>query len=161
MNGKRISQLADTVGVATSTVRYYERIGLVAEPQRTSTGYRVYSEQAEARLRFIVRGKRLGLSLDEIAELLAVWDGTNCAETQDHLCRLLDDKQLEIAAHIEELEKFAAQLRDVHAQLLATPAPAVCSAELECCAPDVHDTTVPVALAMHGRSAAMRVDARR
>ena len=154
MNGKRISQLADTVGVATSTVRYYERIGLVDEPQRTATGYRVYSEQAEARLRFIVRGKRLGLSLEEIAQLLAVWDGTNCAETQDHLCGLLDGKQREIAAHIEELGTFAAQLREVHAQLLATPAPTVCSAELECCAPDLHDTTVPVVLVTQGRAAA-------
>ena len=60
MNGVRISDLAETVGVATSTTRYYERIGLVPEPQRTPAGYRQYGVEAEAHLRFIVRGKQLG-----------------------------------------------------------------------------------------------------
>jgi len=77
MTGARISELADAVGVAPSTVRYYERIGLVPAPERTSSGYRIYDSDAEARLRFIVRGKRLGLTLAQVRELLGVWDRTN------------------------------------------------------------------------------------
>lgn len=146
MNGARISDLAETVGVATSTVRYYERIGLVPEPERTAAGYRQYSADAEARLRFIVRGKRLGLSLEQIAELLGVWDGSNCATTKDHLCQLLDEKQTEIAAHISELRRFSEQLGDVRERLLASVAPEVCSPELECCAPSMAIDAVPVVL---------------
>ena len=153
MAGARISQLADTVGVATSTVRYYERIGLVPEPARSAAGYREYSADAEGRLRFIVRGKRLGLSLDQIAELLGVWDGTNCVETKVYLCELLDEKQLEIAAHIRELRRFSRQLGEVHEQLMLTDSPAVCSPELECCAPSIDDEGgVPLMLGDAGRS---------
>ena len=146
MNGARISDLAETVGVSTSTVRYYERIGLVPEPQRTAAGYRQYNPDAEARLRFIVRGKRLGLSLEQIAELLGVWDGSNCATTKDLLRQLLDEKQAEIAAHMRELRRFSKQLRDVHEQLLTSVTPGVCSPELECCAPSMAVDAVPVML---------------
>lgn len=143
MDGARISELAETVGVAPSTVRYYERIGLVPEPQRAASGYRQYGADAEARLRFIVRGKRLGLSLEQIAELLDVWDGTNCAATKEHVCQLLDEKQIEIDVHIDELRRLSRQLVDVREQLRSTDAPETCSPELECCTPTLQD--VPVA----------------
>jgi DNA-binding transcriptional MerR regulator len=145
MNGVGISDLAETVGVATSTIRYYERIGLVPEPPRTPGGYRQYDEQATARLRFIVRGKQLGLSLEQIGELLGVWDGTNCAGAKEHLYELLDDKQSEITVQIRELRRFSRQLSDVREQLLSTTAPAHCTPELECCAPSLNDDSVPAA----------------
>lgn len=145
MTGARISELAGAVGIAPSTVRYYERIGLVPAPERTASGYRVYSTDAEARLRFIVRGKRLGLSLQQVGELLGVWDGTNCAATQEHLLQLLDEKQAQVTADIAELRTFSAQLRDVQEQLASTPAPAACSPELDCCAPVITDATNEVA----------------
>ena len=63
----RISELADHVGVAASTVRYYERVGLLEEPPRTSSGYRDYGEDDAARLLFISRARKLGLSCDQIA----------------------------------------------------------------------------------------------
>ena len=139
MTGTRISDLAGAVGVAPSTVRYYERIGLVPEPERTASGYRVYTAEAEARLRFIVRGKQLGLSLEQVGELLGVWEGTNCATTQEHLMSLLDEKQAEVTAHIGELRRFSEQLREVQQQLVSTPAPDTCSPELDCCAPVIAD----------------------
>ena len=139
MESLRISELAGAVGIAPSTVRYYERIGLVPEPERTASGYRVYTADAEARLRFIVRGKRLGLSLDQVGELLGVWDGENCAATQDHLLHLLDEKQAQVTADIAELRTFSAQLLDVRRQLESTPAPVTCTAELDCCAPVLAD----------------------
>src|SRR5882724_72163 len=102
MDGLRISELAERAGVSTSTVRYYERIGLVPMPSRTPSGYRAYDPQAEARLLFITRAKRMGLSLEEIGELMTIWDGTNCGATKDRLVSLLDAKRAEIAAQIRE-----------------------------------------------------------
>ncbi|MDQ1510393.1 MAG: hypothetical protein QOG50_2237 [Actinomycetota bacterium] len=139
MTGARISELAAAAGVTPSTVRYYERIGLVPEPERTASGYRMYTSEAEARLRFIVRGKQLGLSLEQVGELLGVWEGTNCATTQEHLLSLLDEKQAEVTAQIGELRRFSRQLREVQEQLVSTPAPATCSPELDCCAPVISD----------------------
>jgi MerR family copper efflux transcriptional regulator len=144
MTGLRISELAEAVGLAPSTVRYYERIGLVPEPERTASGYRAYTAEAESRLRFIVRGKRLGLSLEQVGELLGVWDGENCAATQEHLLHLLDEKQAQVATDIAELRSFSAQLRDVQQQLATTAPPVTCTPELDCCAPAITAVTSDV-----------------
>ena len=58
----RISELAEHVGVPTSTVRYYERVGLLGAPGRTGSGYRDYDEDDAARLLFVARARHLGLS---------------------------------------------------------------------------------------------------
>lgn len=65
-----ISRLARDAGVGIDTVRYYERNGLLPEPQRRASGYRIYREEDLKRLRFIRRAKTLGFTLDEIRELL-------------------------------------------------------------------------------------------
>ena len=65
----RISELAESAGVPTSTVRYYERVGLLAAPHRTSSGYRDYQEDAAARLLFIARARRMGLSCEQLSSL--------------------------------------------------------------------------------------------
>lgn len=88
----RISELAERVGVPTSTVRYYERIGLLGAPARTGSGYRAYDEDAATRLLFVARARRLGLTCEQITELLPVWDGSNCAAASDRVGRLIDDK---------------------------------------------------------------------
>ena len=142
MDGLRISQLADRAGVSTSTVRYYERIGLVPRPNRTPSGYREYGPQAEARLLFITRGKRMGLSLEEIAELMAIWDGTNCGATKDRLVALLAGKRAEIAEQIRELRSFEEQLAELQQTVAGSPTPATCDTDLECCAPELHDVSV-------------------
>lgn len=68
----RIGQLAELAGVNPKTIRYYESIGLLPEPARSSSGYRLYSSGDTDRLRFIRRAKALGLSLEEIREILNV-----------------------------------------------------------------------------------------
>jgi MerR family copper efflux transcriptional regulator len=68
----KIGQVAERAGVGVETVRFYERHGLVDEPPRTESGYRQYSEEAVARLRFIRRTKSLGFSLHEIRELISL-----------------------------------------------------------------------------------------
>lgn len=131
----RISELADQVGVPVSTVRYYERIGLLAVPARTGSGYRSYDDDSATRLLFVARARKLGLSCEQIVELLPIWGGTNCTSTHDEVTRLIEDKKSEIAARIQELTTFAAQLDSVRAILDATPPPNACSTDLTCCVP--------------------------
>ena len=132
----RISELAESAGVPTSTVRYYERVGLMAHPDRTTSGYRSYGEDDASRLLFITRGRRMGLSCEQITALLPVWDGTNCAAAQERVGRLIEEKQAEIAARIAELQQFSAQLDEVGTALAAEPPAQACRADLSCCVPE-------------------------
>jgi DNA-binding transcriptional MerR regulator len=106
----RISELADRVGVPTSTVRYYERIGLLSGPPRTASGYREYDRTDAARLLFVVRARRMGLSCDQVSSLLGIWAGTHCANAAERVGQLIDEKQAEIVERIAELHDFATQL---------------------------------------------------
>ena len=148
----RISELAETVGVATSTVRFYERIGLLESPTRTGSGYRDYDDDAATRLQFVHRARRIGLSCEQIAELLPVWGGADCSAAHDRVQRLLDEKQAEITRRIDELEEFARQLRAARASLDATPPPEACRTDLSCCVPS--DDVAPVPLELVTRRAA-------
>ncbi len=67
-----IGAVAKRVGVAIDTIRFYEREGLLPEPQRRPSGYRSYDEAAIAQLRFIRRAKDLGFTLEEIRDLLVL-----------------------------------------------------------------------------------------
>ncbi|MGY3039123.1 MerR family copper efflux transcriptional regulator [Rhodanobacter sp. TND4EL1] len=67
-----IGAVAKRVGVAIDTIRYYEREGLLPEPQRRASGYRSYGEGTVSQLRFIRRAKDLGFTLEEIRELLTL-----------------------------------------------------------------------------------------
>ena len=140
----RISELADKVGVPVSTVRYYERIGLLAEPARTGSGYREYDNAAATRLLFVTRARKLGLACEQIVELLPIWDGTNCTSTHDEVARLIDHKKVEIADRIKELTTFAAQLDAVRMILETTPVPHTCRNDLTCCMPSGTDAFVPL-----------------
>lgn len=68
----RIGELAARLGLNTRTIRYYESIALLPEPERTASGYRTYDEADVERLAFIKSAQRLGLALDEIREVLAL-----------------------------------------------------------------------------------------
>ena len=138
----RISEVADQLGVAPSTVRYYERIGLVPDPPRTPSGYRSYDDEATARLLFVTRAKRIGLTLEQIAEVLPIWDGVNCAATHDEITRLIEVKKTEVQERIRELQRFAEQLDEVRAALEDAPPPAACLPDLSCCVPESGDATV-------------------
>ena len=67
-----IGGVARRAGVGIDTIRYYEREGLLPEPQRRASGYRDYGPDVVERLRFISRAKDLGFTLEEIRELLAL-----------------------------------------------------------------------------------------
>ena len=142
----RISELADSAGVPTSTVRYYERVGLMALPARTSSGYRDYGAEAATRLLFITRARRMGLSCEQITALIPVWSGTNCGAAQDRVGRLIEEKQAEIAERMAELEQFAAQLAQVRAALEREPPSPACRADLTCCVPESAGAPVAIEL---------------
>lgn len=77
-------ELARRAGCKPETIRYYERIGLLPDPGRTDSGYRQYDSYHEQRLRFIVRGRALGFSIDDLKGLLDLVDRrvVTCAEVR-------------------------------------------------------------------------------
>ena len=84
MGELRTAQLANEGGVNVETIRYYERHGLLPRPPRTASGYRIFSENAVKRLRFIKHAQALGFSLKEIKELLdiQVKRNSSCADVR-------------------------------------------------------------------------------
>lgn len=84
MSTYRISQLASHAGIPATTLRFYEREGLL-RAARTASGYRQYTESDRERVQFIAAAKHLGLPLDQIRELLTVWAGGMCREVRDEL----------------------------------------------------------------------------
>ncbi len=68
-----IGQLAGLAGVRTDTIRFYEKKGLLPEPTRSASGYRVYNEAGLKQLRFIKKAQSLGFTLDEIKRVLGLW----------------------------------------------------------------------------------------
>ena len=106
MKGFSIGQLARSAGVATSTVRYYERTGLLTPDNRAGTGqYRQYGPKSVEKLKFIKSAQAVGLSLKEVADLLRATndDGSPCDEVMSVLRRRLDDvrRQLEDLRRVE------------------------------------------------------------
>ena len=84
-----ISRLASAAGVNVETVRFYQRSGLIDEPARPYSGYRLYADEDVRRIRFIKRAQLLGFTLDEIASLLKLEGSQTCASTRDLAVRKL------------------------------------------------------------------------
>lgn len=72
MTGLRTGEVAETAGVNRETLRYYERVGLLARPERTLGGHRLYPPETVTTIRVIKAAQRLGFTLDEVADLLDV-----------------------------------------------------------------------------------------
>ncbi|KAB7664153.1 mercury resistance transcriptional regulator MerR1 [Neobacillus sp. C211] len=107
----RIGELADKCGVNKETIRYYERLGLIPEPERTEKGYRMYSQQTVDRLHFIKRMQELGFTLNEIDKLLGVVDRdeVKCRDMYDFTVIKIED----IQRKIEDLKRIEQMLIDL------------------------------------------------
>ena len=90
----KIGDLAKRSGATTKTIRYYELLGLLHEPARTESGYRLYDERDVERLIFIRKAKSLGFSLTDIGETLTLYDSQQAPCI--HVLALLDRKIQEI-----------------------------------------------------------------
>ncbi len=104
-----IGALAKAAGVNVETIRFYQRKGLLPVPKRPHGGIRHYGDADVTRLRFVKSAQRLGFSLDEVAELLRLEDGTHC----DDASRLAERKLQEVReklADLKRLEMALAQL---------------------------------------------------
>lgn len=122
----RIGQLADQLGLNPKTIRYYESIGLLADPGRTPSGYRIYSDDDLERLTFIKTAQRLGITLDEIREILAFRDRGDqpCGYVRDVLRRQVDEIDERIA-ELRQLRRELVTLDDI-ADQLPDPGPGQC-----------------------------------
>ncbi len=108
-DGLTIGPLADAVGVNVETIRFYQRRGLMLEPPRPHGSIRRYLEGDLARVHFIKAAQRLGFSLDEVAELLKLEDGTHCGEARKLAERKRQDVR-EKLADLQHIEKALDQL---------------------------------------------------
>jgi MerR family copper efflux transcriptional regulator len=117
-----IAEAARRSGFPASTLRYYEDIGLVPPAGRTDAGYRYYDDTALARLSFVARSKQLGLSLEEVAEVLPAWEGDRCEPVQARLRDLVDGKIVDAQQRIAELVALTADLQRA-ASVLHGPSP--------------------------------------
>ncbi|MGX7680894.1 MerR family transcriptional regulator [Jatrophihabitans sp. DSM 45814] len=119
-----VGELADELGITTRTLRFYEAEGLIS-PARNGTA-RVYDHRDRARLRLILRGKRFGMSLAEISEIVGMYDGAASSERrqlQTLLDRLgeitvdLQARQRDLAGTLNEVSEVADQCRARLAEL--------------------------------------------
>lgn len=97
----RTSELAARLSVNPQTLRYYERLGLLPEPDRTPAGYRVFNEAAVSRVRFIRRAQSVGFTLAEVETLLHLSAGqpTDCHDARE----LAAEKVCDLDQRIDDL----------------------------------------------------------
>jgi len=100
-----IGRLADAAGVNVETIRYYQRIGLINEPEKPVQGFRKYSHQSIEQIKFIKRAKQLGFSLQEIADLLALGSG-QCSGVR----KRAEQKRDKIQKQIQDLQTLQTTL---------------------------------------------------
>lgn len=109
MSYLKIGEVAKETGIGIETIRFYERKGLLDEPDRKPSGYRQYDESVVARLRFIRRSKELGFTLSEINELLSLWfdTETKCSDVRTKAQTKIE----EIEAKVKTLNGMKRSLR--------------------------------------------------
>ena len=121
----RIGELAKQTGTSADTIRYYERVGILPQPPREASGYRSYDAAAAGRLQFIQSAKLLGLTLDEIGDLLQIREEDEAC--CPHVLALLEAKRARIDAWLREGQAFRDALdrtiRSSRRQLARAPAP--------------------------------------
>ena len=107
----RIGEVATRTGCSPESIRHYEKLGLMAPPQRGEQGYRIYDQATLERVSFIRHGRSLGLDLHSIQELLALSDNpdTDCSAADDIASRHLEHVEERITA----LQALASELRQL------------------------------------------------
>ena len=104
-----IGTFAKAAGVNVETIRFYQRKGLLSEPDRPNGGIRRYGPADVERVKFVKSAQRLGFNLDEIAQLLRLEDGTHCHEAADLAAARLADVRLRLT-DLQRMESALSQL---------------------------------------------------
>ncbi len=104
-----IGEVGRLLGLSADTLRYYERIGLLPRVHRTASGLRRYGEKDLSRLRFIQRAQKMGFSLAEIAQLLAMRDNPQGA--RESVRKLTAAKLAEVETRLAELTLLRNEMR--------------------------------------------------
>jgi DNA-binding transcriptional MerR regulator len=107
----KIGELAATTGLTTKTIRYYEGIGLLPDPDRLPNGYRRYEGGSVDRIRFIRDAQTSGLSLGEIGMVLDMKDQGE--KTCGHIIFLLEEHLVAVDRQIEELNRARARIEEM------------------------------------------------
>ena len=125
----RIGELAARAGVTAKALRFYEQVGVLPEPARTSAGYRDYDSGALARLGFVKAAQAAGLTLAEIRQVIAVRDseGPPCV----HVAALLDQHLADLDGRIAELAATRVEVERLRARA-RTLDPAACGVDAVC-----------------------------
>jgi MerR family mercuric resistance operon transcriptional regulator len=120
-SGLKRGDVARRTGCNLETIRYYEKIGLLLEPPRNANSYRIYDDTHVRRLRFILRGRELGFSIEDIRGLLDLVDGgtQTCAEVKTRTEHHLADVRTKIA----DLRRIESILARTAAQCSGDEAP--------------------------------------
>lgn len=107
----RIGVLAEKTGATVETIRYYEKEGLLPEPFRSQSNYRLYNDSHVERLNFILRCRTLDMTLEEVRTLLGYWDAPNkeCSEVNN----LLDKHILAVEQQIAQLNQLRQHLTEL------------------------------------------------
>lgn len=119
MSGRyTISQLAHAAGVPTTTVRYYERVGLVQPEDRSVGNYRLYSDESLQKLKFIRTAQAIGFTLDDVKALLSTPDSSaaSCRQVQS----LLEARLAEVAQRLKDLRHVQQVLKSALAKCRET-----------------------------------------
>ena len=112
MSELTIGSLADEAGVNVETIRYYQRRGLMPEPDKPAQGYRRYDVTTVKRVRFIKRAQALGFTLEEIGGLLKLDEAHACAETRElasHKLQTIETKLADLVAMRKALTALLCQ----------------------------------------------------
>ncbi len=107
-----IGQLAQHAGVGVETIRFYERKGLIVQPQRPQSGYRRYGKDTAQRIQFIRAAKNLGFTLNEIKEILELASSeiSTCGDAKEKLSIKIEF----IDSKIKKLLKIKSFLHEIH-----------------------------------------------
>ena len=115
--GLTIGELAGELQINPKTIRYYEEVGLLPEPRRSESGYRLYSSYEIERLRLVKRAKLLGLSLVEIKEIVEYAIDKRWDVMEGRLLSMVEANLGEIDQKIDDLIAFRDNLRQYHSEL--------------------------------------------
>jgi DNA-binding transcriptional MerR regulator len=117
----RVSQLAERVGLPPSTLRFYEQAGLLPA-RRSESGYRLFDDQSVERIEVITSGKRLGLPLSEIGDVLQAWEDGLCGDVRERLRPMVLNQIAKAERHAAETGAFIERLREA-SSLMDGPVP--------------------------------------